>query len=293
MDWRSFRSAEARVGSSRQACAVQGRRMGYSLLVQITSEDLANVDAVVHLAGENVATGTGPLGWLGIQAWSEAKKAEIIRSRQEGTESVVQAINGCPAGQRPKTLVCASGVGFYGYTTEDAVVDESSPMGTGFLATEVCPTWEAAASKASCRVVISRLAPVLSSEGGALGKLLPIFNLGGGGIVGSGKQYFSWVSLRDCVKGIRFMIDTPSLSGPVNLCAPQPVTNSDFTSALGKALQRPTFLPFPDFAVRLLFGQMGEEMLLGGQRAMPSKLLVADLLLEPSLDLVTGVWIPI
>ncbi|EKX46780.1 hypothetical protein GUITHDRAFT_157724 [Guillardia theta CCMP2712] len=229
----------------------------------------------VHLAGENVATGSGPLGWLGIQAWSEAKKSEIIKSRKEGTEAVVEAINACPAGKKPKTLVCASGVGFYGYTTEDAVVDESSPMGTGFLAAEVCPTWEAAASQASCRVVIARLAPVLSNNGGALGKLLPIFNLGGGGIVGSGKQYFSWISLRDCVKGIRYMIDTPSLSGPVNLCSPQPVTNADFTSALGKALQRPTILPFPDFAVRLLFGQMGEEMLLGGQRAMPSKLQAA------------------
>jgi len=240
----------------------------------IDASQLEGVDAVVHLAGENVATGSGPLGFLGVQAWTEDKKAEIIRSRVEGTAAIVDAIKQCGS-KGPKTLVCASGVGYYGYETGEAVVDERSPMGTGFLAQEVVPAWEAAAQGAPCRVVNARFGVVLSNKGGALAKLLPIFLLGGGGIIASGKQFFSWVSLADAVGALVFILNTPSLKGPVNVCAPEPVSNKDFTSALGAQLFRPTLLPFPEFAVKLLFGQMGEEMLAGGQRAVPSKLSAA------------------
>jgi uncharacterized protein (TIGR01777 family) len=155
-------------------------------------------------------------------------------------------------------LICASGVGYYGYETQEAVLDETAPMGSGFLAQQVVPAWEAAANAAPCRVVNARFGVVLSKKGGALAKLLPIFLLGGGGILGSGKQYFSWVSLPDVVQAIIFMLNTPSLKGPVNVCAPEPVTNAAFTEALGAQLSRPTILPFPAFAAQLLFGQMGE-----------------------------------
>lgn len=245
---------------------------------------LEGVDAVVHLAGENVATGSGPLGFIGIQAWSEDKKAEIIRSRVEGTTELVEAMKKCGS-KGPKTLVCASGVGYYGFDTADALCDESSPMGSGFLAQEVVPAWESAANLAPGRVVNARLGVVLSSKGGALSKLLPIFLLGGGGVLGSGKQYFSWVSLADVVKGIIFLLNTPSIKGPVNVCAPEPVTNADFTTALGRVVSRPTLLPFPEVAVQLLFGQMGQEMLLGGQRAVPRKLLASGFeFTHPSIE---------
>ena len=243
---------------------------------------LEGVDAVVHLAGENVATGSGPLGFLGLQAWSEEKKAEIIRSRVEGTAAVVDAIKQSGS---VKTLVCASGVGIYGFDTGAAELDENAPKGTGFLAEEVVPSWEAAANAAPCRVVNARFGVILSKRGGALGKLLPIFQLGGGGIIGSGDQFFSWVSLADAVAAIEWILNKPSLKGPVNVCAPEPVTNAQFTASLGARLFRPTLLPFPAAAVKLLFGQMGEEMLLGGQRAVPSKLTKSGFsFAHPSID---------
>ena len=225
----------------------------------IDPSQLEGVDAVVHLGGENVATGLGPLGFIGLQAWSDDKKAEIIRSRVEGTAAVVEAIKQC-GNKGPKTLVCASGVGYYGYDTEDKMLDESSPMGSGFLASEVVPAWERTANTAPCRVVNARFGVILAKQGGALAKLLPIFLLGGGGVLGSGSQYFSWVSLGDVVAAVTFMLNNKSLKGPVNVCAPEPVTNAQFTAALGAKLFRPTILPVPEFAVKALFGQMGEEM---------------------------------
>jgi len=249
----------------------------------IDPSQLEGVDAVVHLGGENVATGLGPLGFIGLQAWSDDKKAEIIRSRVEGTAAVVEAIKQC-GNKGPKTLVCASGVGYYGYDTEDKMLDESSPMGSGFLASEVVPAWERTANTAPCRVVNARFGVILAKQGGALAKLLPIFLLGGGGVLGSGSQYFSWVSLGDVVAAVTFMLNNKSLKGPVNVCAPEPVTNAQFTAALGAKLFRPTILPVPEFAVKA-FRQMGEEMLLGGQRAMPKKLLGAGFqFAHPDID---------
>jgi len=216
----------------------------------ITSDELEGAEAVIHLAGENIATGALPLG---IQAWTGGKKDEIMRSRVEGTAQIVSTINACK--NPPKVLVCASAVGLYGYDSGDAQFSETSPKGNGFLA-EVVDKWEQESSKAKCRVVNARFGVVLSKQAGALAKLLPIFQLGGGGILGDGKQYFPFVSERDAVSAVKFLATSGNAKGPYNIAAPVPATNADFTAAMGSALSRPTILPFPGFAAKALFGQM-------------------------------------
>lgn len=244
---------------------------------------LESIDTIVHLAGENVGTGLlpGPLGFLGVQAWSDEKKDLIMNSRVGPTGALADAIAKCST---PTSYIVASGVGVYGCDfmadeegEDSSIPDESFDTSStdGFLA-DVSRAWESAAQPAnvkSNRVVNLRLAPVMSKNGGALGKLYPIFFLGGGGNVGSGQQYFSYISARDAARSIVHIMDTPSLKGPVNLVAPTPCTNAQFTTALGKALFRPTILPLPGFVVKILFGEMGEEMLLGGVKAYPAKLL--------------------
>jgi uncharacterized protein len=237
---------------------------------------LASIDAVVHLSGENVATGMGPLGFLGIRPWTDEKKAEIINSRIGPTSSLAMAISQCPS---PKIFLCASGVGGYGSDfvgSARKAVDEKQSIdsSTGFLA-EISRRWEkatASANNGKNRVVNMRFGVVLSKKGGALAKLFPVFFLGGGGVVGSGDQFFTFISARDIARAIIHTLETPSLNGPVNFCAPVPCTNEEFTSAMGSTMNRPTILPLPAFAVSALFGEMGEEMLLGGVRATPSKL---------------------
>jgi uncharacterized protein len=251
---------------------------------------LAAMDAVIHLAGENVATGLGPLGFLGIRPWTEEKKSEIIKSRVVPTTALSNAMAALP---KPQTLLVASGVGAYGDTFVDescAPSDETADIATtpGFLA-RVSREWEAATIPAKKsgqnRVVNLRFGVVLSTKGGALAKLYPIFFLGGGGIVGSGSQYFSFISARDIARGIVHCLETTSLEGPVNLSSPAPCTNLEFTKALGKVLNRPTLLPLPSFAVSLAFGEMGEEMLLGGVRCVPSKLLRSGFeFLHPTIE---------
>ncbi|GKY93070.1 hypothetical protein MPSEU_000275300 [Mayamaea pseudoterrestris] len=237
---------------------------------------LAQMDAIVHLSGENVATGLGPLGFLGIRPWTPEKKQEILDSRLKTTEALVSAIN---AKSSPTTMLVASGIGVYGYDYnegEKEAADETMDVSQtpGFLA-EMARLWEQVTQPASKknRVVNMRFGVVMSKNGGALGKLYPIFFLGGGGNVGSGRQYLSFISARDIARAIVHCLDTPSLKGPVNLCAPEPCTNAEFTKSLGKVISRPTLLPLPGFAVSALFGEMGEEMLLGGVRAKPTKLL--------------------
>lgn len=247
------------------------------------------MDAVIHLAGENVASGMGPLGFLGLRPWTEEKKAEILNSRTVPTQALAKVV---AASKKPQTFLTASGVGVYGDNfigDELEAVDETMDVsGTkGFLA-DVSRAWEAAASEAfkgKNRVVNMRFGVVMSTKGGALAKLYPIFFLGGGGDVGSGKQYFSFVSARDIARGIIHTLETPSLKGPVNICAPNPCTNSEFTKALGSAVNRPTILPLPGFAVSLLFGEMGEEMLLGGVRCVPGKLVKSGFEFQhPTID---------
>jgi len=244
--------------------------------VIIAPGTINQMDALVHLAGENVATGKGLFGFLGLRAWTEEKKASIMNSRVGPTTALAKAI--AASKNPPTSFLVASGVGVYGTnyfadSSDEAAADESTDTTSteGFLA-DVSRQWESAADVENARVVKCRMGVVLSKKGGALGKLYLPFWLGGGGIVGNGKQYFTFVSARDAARALVHTLRTPSLTGPVNYCAPNPCTNYDFTKALGRALSRPTIIPLPKFAVRLLFGEMGDEMLLGGVRAKPTKL---------------------
>lgn len=256
----------------------------------IDPESLEQMDAIVHLAGENVATGLGPLGFLGIRPWTDKKKDEIMNSRVGPTEMLAKAI---AASKTPTSFLSASGVGVYGTNflsgNELTAADERMDVSAvdGFLA-EVSRKWEAATEGATGnnkRIVNCRMGVVLSKKGGALQKLFPVFFLGGGGNVGSGKQYFTFISARDAARALVHTLSTPSLKGPVNVCAPEPCTNSQFTKGFGKVLSRPTIIPLPSFAVSLLFGEMGEEMLLGGVRAIPGKLVESGFkFLHPNIE---------
>lgn len=222
---------------------------------------LEDLGAVVHLAGENIASGR----------WSAEKKRRIRDSRVQGTRLLCDALAGCA--KRPETLIAASAIGYYGNRGAE-ILDEDSAPGAGFLA-EVCQEWEAAcapARDAGIRVVNLRFGVVLSPEGGALQKMLLPFRLGLGGRVGDGAQYMSWLSLADAVGAVQFALDTPALTGPVNAVTPNPVTNADFTKALAGALRRPALLPAPAFALRAALGEMADEMLLSSVRVLPKRL---------------------
>jgi uncharacterized protein len=217
-------------------------------------------DAVVHLAAETIS------GW-----WTENKKSRILNSRVRGTETISHAI--ARAERKPRVFLSASGVGYYG-SRKDEVLTESSSSGTGFLA-DLARQWEAAtqpAVRAGVRVVLLRISIVLSKHGGALPQMLPPFKMGLGGKVGNGKQYWPWITIADMVSAIRFALDNETLSGPVNICAPQQTTNRDFTKALGRVLRKPTFFPLPSVVVTLTLGEMGQEALLTSERVEPTKL---------------------
>jgi hypothetical protein len=217
-------------------------------------------DAVVHLAGESVS-----------EKWTPERKRRILESRVRGTRLISETVAALE--RRPRVLVSASAIGFYGDRGEE-VLTEASASGGDFLS-EVCREWEKAtlaASQAGVRVVNLRIGIVLSAEGGALPKMLTPFKFGVGGRIGSGRQYMSWIDLDDLVGVIRHAIENDSLRGAVNTVAPQPVTNAQFTETLGRVLGRPTLFPVPAFAVKLAFGEMGETLLLGGQRVEPAQL---------------------
>lgn len=227
-------------------------------------DELEGFDAVVHLAGENVAAGR----------WTRARKERIRRSRVEGTGLLSRAL--ARLAHPPQVLVCASAVGYYGDRGQE-VLTESSPPGEGFLAA-VVSQWEAAADpahEAGIRVVHLRLGTVLSRGGGALGSMLLPFRLGLGGRLGNGRQYWSWISLTDAVAVARFCLATGAMAGPLNAVAPEPVTNTAFTRALGRVLGRPTILPLPGLLLRLLLGEMGQDLLLSSVRVRPERLLTA------------------
>jgi uncharacterized protein (TIGR01777 family) len=226
--------------------------------------DFTGVHAVVHLAGENIADGR----------WTAAKKRRIEDSRVIGTRQLAEQL--ARSNVKPAVFICASAIGFYG-NRGDEELDEASTQGEGFLPA-VCKKWEKAsapAAGAGIRTVNIRTGIVLSNKGGALKQMLPPFKMGGGGILGNGKQYMSWISLEDEVRAIRFVMENPAIEGAVNLTAPDPVDNLDFTKKLGKVLHRPTIMPLPEFAVRLIFGEMGEDLLLGSARVLPKKLIDA------------------
>jgi uncharacterized protein (TIGR01777 family) len=218
-------------------------------------------DAVVHLAGENIAAAR----------WNAARKAAIRESRVEGTRVLCEGLAALP--EPPKTLVCASAVGYYGDRGADPLTEES-PAGTGFLP-EVCRDWEAAtrpAERKGIRVVTLRIGVVLTAKGGALSRMLPTFRAGFGGVLGSGKQYVSWVALDDLPGIVLHVLGNADIRGPVNAVAPSPVTNREFTEALGRALSRPTPFPVPAFALRLAVGEMADALLLASTRVVPRRL---------------------
>jgi uncharacterized protein (TIGR01777 family) len=221
---------------------------------------LSGVDGVIHLAGAGV----------GDKRWTPAYKAEIRSSRVLGTTTIAQTMAALEP--RPRVLVCGSAIGFYG-DTGDQAVDEQSPQGAGFLA-DVVAEWEASAEAAvvaGIRVTYARTGLVVSDKGGAWKKLLPIFKLGAGGRIGSGRQYWSFITLRDEVSALIALLENESYSGPVNLTAPTPVTNAQVTQAMGAALGRPTLLPVPSFALKIALGEFSEDVL-ASQRVLPAVL---------------------
>jgi len=224
---------------------------------------LEAVDAIVHLAGENIAAGR----------WTASRKKAIRDSRVEGTRNLVHSLEGLKDG--PGTFVCASAIGWYGPRDGAQEIEEAEPSGEGFLA-EVCREWEAAADEAAgqgLRVVKLRFGAVLSDKGGFLAKVLTPFRLGLGGPVGSGKQVLSWVAVDDAAAAIVESLEREELRGPVNVTAPRAVTNAEFTKALARVLRRPALLPAPGFALRAVLGGLADELLLSGQRVVPRVLL--------------------
>lgn len=249
---------------------------------EIDATALGLVDAVVHLAGENVAAGR----------WTQRRRQAIANSRGPVTKALCETL--ARLQKPPRVLISASATGIYG-DCGDQVLDEGQPAGQGFLA-DVARAWEAGtapAATAGIRVVNLRVGMVLDPSGGALAKMLLPFRLGLGGRLGSGRQWLSWITRDDLTAAIGFAIGHESLRGPVLAVAPNPVTNREFTKALGRALHRPTWLPVPAFALRLLFGAMADELLLSSQRAMPQRLLAsgfrfAQPQLGPALDRMLG-----
>ena len=227
---------------------------------KIERAKLEKLDAVVHLGGESI---TG--------LWTKPKKDRIYTSRVASTEFLVQTLAGLT--NKPRVLVCASGIGYYG-SRGDEWLQETSPAGTGWLAT-LCQEWEAAtatAQNAGIRVVRARLGVVLSPKGGLLASLMKPFKMGLGGRLGSGRQYMSWMCLTDLVLAIQFALEKEGLSGPVNFVSQEPVTNRDFTRALAHVMNRPAFLPVPGFALKMLPGGIAKEAILASQRCQPAKL---------------------
>jgi uncharacterized protein (TIGR01777 family) len=229
----------------------------------IAPDTVSRFDAVIHLAGESI-----------VGRWTKTKKAKIRDSRVVGTTHLAQAL--AQAKRKPEVFISSSAIGYYGDRGNEILKEKSMP-GTGFLA-DVCRDWEAAtqaAAQAGIRTVQMRTGVVLSSTGGALGKMLTPFKMGVGGKIGDGRQWMSWIDVQDMVGAIHHVLKSDLLQGPVNMVAPKPVTNAEFTKTLGSVLSRPTILPMPAFAVKFAFGEMGETVLLGSQRVEPAQLVVS------------------
>lgn len=218
---------------------------------------LDGCDAVIHLAGENIGEGR----------WTKRKKERIRSSRVNGTRILAEAI--AAMANPPHAFVCASAIGYYGDRSDELLTESSAP-GTGYLP-DVCLNWELAAdpARAVTRVVHLRTGVVLSPQGGALAKMLLPFKLGVGGVIGTGKQYLSWITLKDSARLFQFALERSDLRGSINGTAPHPVTNFEFTKTLGKVLHRPTIFPLPAFAARLALGEMADALLLASTRVVP------------------------
>lgn len=226
----------------------------------LSANAVSGFDAVIHLAGESIAG-----------RWTDEKKKKIRDSRVLGTRNLALAL--AQAKHKPQMFICGSAVGYYG-DRADETLSESSAPGQGFLS-DVCREWESAtqaATDAGIQTVHLRTGIVLSARGGALAKMLTPFKLGVGGRIGSGRQWMSWIDLQDMVGAIHHILKSDLVHGPVNMVAPKPVTNAEFTKTLASVLSRPAIFPMPALAVKLAFGEMGEALLLGSQRVEPSKL---------------------
>lgn len=223
------------------------------------SDEVAKADAIINLAGENIADGR----------WTAERKRRLIASRLDATNAIVEALRREPS--RKRTLINASAVGFYG-NRHDEELDEQSSRGEGFLA-DLVAQWESAARAAEplARLVIVRFGVVLAQDGGALAKMLLPFRLGAGGPIASGTQWMSWIERDDVIAMIVWALDNERVRGVYNATSPRPVRNRDFTRALGRALRRPAFMPAPGFMLRIAFGQMAEEALIGGQHVLPRR----------------------
>lgn len=241
--------------------ASNATHVSWDPLAPLSPVAVSGFDAVVHLAGESI-----------VGRWTNEKKSAIRDSRVLGTRHLTAAL--AQTGVKPRVLVCASAIGFYG-NRGDEILGEKSPIGRGFLP-EVCSEWEevtGAAAAAGIRTVNIRIGLVLSAKGGALAKMLTPFKLALGGRIGSGRQWWSWIHVDDIVGAVHHAMRTESLAGPVNLVAPNAVRNSEFTKVLASVLKRPAIFPVPEFALRLALGKMAaEELLLSSQRVQPGKL---------------------
>ena len=248
---------------------VRGGSSGQSQLAwdptkPLAPDTLSGFDALVHLAGESI-----------VGRWTEDKKRRIVESRVLPTKHLAEAM--AKASRPPRVFICASAIGYYGDRGDEVLREESSP-GARF-SSQLCVQWEnacQAAVAAGIRTVNLRFGIVLSAAGGALKKMLPPFRLGAGGNMGNGRQWMSWVDLQDVTVAILHILKTEALRGAVNMTAPNPVTNAEFTKTLAAVLSRPAILPMPAFAARLLFGQMADELLLASQRVEPAKLLASS-----------------
>ncbi len=263
-----------------QAVASRGGRVVRLVRRPTNGDDEVRWDPAAGSLDRSALAARGPYGaavnlagaGIGDHRLNEGRQRLVRRSRLEATATLARALGGLD--DPPPVLVNASAVGYYG-DGGDVVLTEDAPVGTGFLA-ELCRDWEAAAAGAAARVVTVRTGVVLTSGGGALGRQLPLFRLGLGGRLGSGRQWLSWISLPDAVAGLLAAVDDEALRGPVNLTAPGPVTNAEFTRALGRVLHRPAVLAVPAPALRLALGStLADELLLAGQRAVPQRLTAA------------------
>jgi uncharacterized protein (TIGR01777 family) len=241
----------------------------------VDAKALEGADTVVHLAGPSI----------GDRRWTESYKKKLRDTRIVGTRNLAEALAGLDV--KPKVLISASGMNFYG-DTGDREADETTPHQTGFLA-DLARDWEAAAApaaEAGIRVVHPRSTHVLAKDGGLLGRLVPLFKLGLGGRLGDGRQWMGWIARDDHIAALRFLIDREDIAGPVNLASPNPVTNAEFTRALGRALGRPAFLSVPPFALRIALDGLADEGALINLRIVPGRLAEAGFAFRyPDLDL--------
>ncbi|MGI8842946.1 MAG: TIGR01777 family oxidoreductase [Gemmatimonadaceae bacterium] len=240
---------------------------------QIDGDRLAGVDAVLHFGGRSID-----------DRWTEEVKQEIRQSRIRSTRLLAETI--AALDRRPRTLLVASGSHYYG-DRDAEVLEESSARGHGFL-TDVVVAWEAAADPArdaGVRVVNTRFGVVMAAKGGALDRMLPIFKMGAGGTLGHGRQWLSWIAIDDLVRAVLWLLDHPEIDGGVNVTSPNPVTNAEFTETLGRVLGRPTLVRVPALALKVMYGEMGETLLLGSQRMVPRRLLDAGFTFDyPELE---------